>query len=126
MHGYLSFHVVRFSSVISLINLVYLAVRPGVTAGKAAGMEVVAVPSIPKQSHLYTSADEVINSLLDLQPEKWGLPRFQDCKPLSTFVSTTLSLFYLYQPFSIDLLIYFCRGRGYFANRILVHWWTCH
>jgi HAD superfamily hydrolase (TIGR01509 family) len=51
---------------------------PGVTAGKAAGMEVVAVPSIPKQSHLYTSADEVINSLLDLQPEKWGLPRFQD------------------------------------------------
>ncbi|GMY37228.1 bifunctional riboflavin kinase/FMN phosphatase [Fagus crenata] len=51
---------------------------PGVTAGKAAGMEVVAVPSIPKQCHLYTSADEVINSLLDLQPEKWGLPRFQD------------------------------------------------
>ncbi|BBN67830.1 riboflavin kinase/FMN hydrolase [Prunus dulcis] len=51
---------------------------PGVTAGKAAGMEVVAVPSIPKQSHLYTSADEVINSLLDLQPEKWGLPPFQD------------------------------------------------
>lgn len=41
-------------------------------------MEVVAVPSIPKQSHLYTSADEVINSLLDLQPEKWGLPPFQD------------------------------------------------
>ncbi|KAJ0082473.1 hypothetical protein Patl1_10884 [Pistacia atlantica] len=51
---------------------------PGVTAGKAAGMEVVAVPSIPKQSHLYTSADEIINSLLDLQPEKWGLPQFQD------------------------------------------------
>lgn len=51
---------------------------PGITAGKAAGMEVVAVPSIPKQSHLYASADEVINSLLDLQPEKWGLPAFQD------------------------------------------------
>ncbi|XP_021808541.1 bifunctional riboflavin kinase/FMN phosphatase-like [Prunus avium] len=51
---------------------------PGVTAGKAAGMEVVAVPSIPKQAHLYTSADEVINSLLDLRPEKWGLPPFQD------------------------------------------------
>ncbi|KAH1066021.1 hypothetical protein J1N35_031008 [Gossypium stocksii] len=51
---------------------------PGVTAGKAAGMEVVAVPSVPKQAHLYTSADEVINSLLDLQPEKWGLPPFQD------------------------------------------------
>ncbi|KAE7995576.1 hypothetical protein FH972_000356 [Carpinus fangiana] len=51
---------------------------PGVTAGKAAEMEVVAVPSIPKQSDLYTSADEVINSLLDLRPEKWGLPPFQD------------------------------------------------
>lgn len=51
---------------------------PGVTAGKAAGMEVVAVPSVPKQAHLYTIADEVINSLLDLQPEKWGLPPFQD------------------------------------------------
>ncbi|XP_058197895.1 bifunctional riboflavin kinase/FMN phosphatase [Rhododendron vialii] len=51
---------------------------PGVTAGKAAGMEVVAVPSLPKQSHVYTSADEVINSLLDLRPEKWGLPPFED------------------------------------------------
>ncbi|CAA0835984.1 Bifunctional riboflavin kinase/FMN phosphatase [Striga hermonthica] len=51
---------------------------PGVTAGKAAGMEVVAVPSLPKQSHLFTSADEVVNSLLDLQPENWGLPAFDD------------------------------------------------
>lgn len=51
---------------------------PGVTAGKAAGMEVVAVPSLPKQNHLYNSADEVINSLLDLRPEQWGLPPFQD------------------------------------------------
>ncbi|KAL3377376.1 hypothetical protein AABB24_003666 [Solanum stoloniferum] len=41
-------------------------------------MAVVAVPSLAKQSHLYTSADEVINSLLDLQLEKWGLPAFQD------------------------------------------------
>lgn len=68
-------------------------------------MEVVAVPSIPKQSHLYTSADEVINSLLDLKPEKWGLPPFQDCKRLSTFVSTMLSQFYMYQPFLTELLI---------------------
>lgn len=51
---------------------------PGVTAGKAAGMEVVAVPSIPKQTHLYESADDILNSLLDLQPEKWGLPPFKD------------------------------------------------
>lgn len=31
---------------------------PGVTAGKAADMAVVAVPSLPKQSHLYLAADE--------------------------------------------------------------------
>jgi len=54
--------------------------RPGITAGKAAGMKVVAVPSVPKQSHLYTLADEVINSLFDLRPEQWGLPPFEDCK----------------------------------------------
>ncbi|OWM85210.1 hypothetical protein CDL15_Pgr027997 [Punica granatum] len=35
---------------------------PGVTAGKAAGMEVVAVPYLPKQSHLYTSADDDYSS----------------------------------------------------------------
>ncbi|KAK9714762.1 hypothetical protein RND81_06G118000 [Saponaria officinalis] len=51
---------------------------PGVTAGKAAGMAVVAVPSIPKQSHLFTMADEVINSLFDLRPELWCLPPFDD------------------------------------------------
>uniref|UniRef100_A0A2P2M3T7 riboflavin kinase n=2 Tax=Rhizophora mucronata TaxID=61149 RepID=A0A2P2M3T7_RHIMU len=51
---------------------------PGVTGGKAAGMGVVAVPSLPKQSHLYMAADEVINSLLDLRPEMWGLPPFED------------------------------------------------
>ncbi|GAB4826864.1 hypothetical protein Ancab_033743 [Ancistrocladus abbreviatus] len=51
---------------------------PGVIAGKAAGMQVVAVPSLPKQSHLYTTADEIIDSLFDLQPEKWGLPPFED------------------------------------------------
>ncbi|KAF5184123.1 Bifunctional riboflavin kinase/FMN phosphatase-like [Thalictrum thalictroides] len=51
---------------------------PGIVAGKAAGMSVLAVPSLPKQTELYTSADEVINSLLDLLPEKWGLPPFLD------------------------------------------------
>ncbi|KAJ3682415.1 hypothetical protein LUZ60_014988 [Juncus effusus] len=50
----------------------------GVTAGKAAGMEVIAVPSIPKQVDKFDSASEVLNSLLDLQPEKWGLPAFED------------------------------------------------
>ena len=47
--------------------------RPGVSGGKAAGMEVVAVPSLPKQSHLHAVANEVINSLLSSQLEKLGL-----------------------------------------------------
>ncbi|GAV77899.1 LOW QUALITY PROTEIN: Flavokinase domain-containing protein/HAD_2 domain-containing protein, partial [Cephalotus follicularis] len=51
---------------------------PGVMGGKAAEMEVVVVPSLLNATHLYTSADEMINSLLDLRPEKWGLPPFQD------------------------------------------------
>jgi len=53
-------------------------------AGKAAGMEVIAVPSLPKQASLYSQADEVINSLLDLHPEKWGLPPFEDCMLLGS------------------------------------------
>ncbi|KAL6562181.1 hypothetical protein OROGR_003188 [Orobanche gracilis] len=51
---------------------------PGVTASKAAGMQVVAVPSVPKQSHVFTSAHEVANSILDLQLEKWGLLAFDE------------------------------------------------
>jgi len=69
---------------------VFVYVRPGVTGGKAAGMEVVAVPSIPKQTHLYIAADEVINSLLDLQPELWGLPPFDDCKSLKTWINVAV------------------------------------
>lgn len=75
----LIFFLVSYVKVLCLINYASHN-RPGVAAGKAAGMEVVAVPYLPKQSHLYVSADEVINSLLDFRPEKWGLPPFQDCK----------------------------------------------
>lgn len=72
-------------------------IRTGVMAGKAAGMGVVAVPSMRKQAPLFNIADEVINSLLDLQPEKWGLPPFQDCIPLEPKIIfySSISLFYL-------------------------------
>jgi hypothetical protein len=53
--------------------------RQGVLAGKAAGMHVIAVPSIPKSTTEFGAADEVINSLLDLRLEKWGLTPFVDC-----------------------------------------------
>ena len=48
-------------------------------AGKAAGMHVIAVPSIPKSTAEFGAADQVINSLLDLRLEKRGLPPFVDC-----------------------------------------------
>lgn len=51
----------------------------GVKAGKAAGMDVTAVPSISVETDAYSTADSVIHSLLDFQPELWGLPPFGDC-----------------------------------------------
>ncbi|XP_077228209.1 bifunctional riboflavin kinase/FMN phosphatase-like [Tasmannia lanceolata] len=50
----------------------------GVTAAKAAGMKVVAVPSLPTQTHRYSTANSVLHSLLEFQPEIWGLPPFED------------------------------------------------
>lgn len=66
----------------SPIIMIFISNRPGVRAAKAAGMEVVAVPSIPKQAHLYTEADTVLSNLFDLRPEHWGLPPFDDCNYL--------------------------------------------
>lgn len=112
-----------FSCVNSLCKFGFL--RPGVTAGKAAQMEVVVVPSLPKQSHLYTSADEVINSLLDLRPEKWGLPPFQDCKILYLCFNKVWSVSLCIGHF-MSLLICYCRDRRYSAGGTLVYWWSCH
>ncbi|KAG6547509.1 hypothetical protein Mapa_010957 [Marchantia paleacea] len=52
----------------------------GVTAAKAAHMQVVAVPSLATKSArlLYSAADQILSSLLDLRPETWGLPPFED------------------------------------------------
>ncbi|KAG0613691.1 hypothetical protein M758_6G122300 [Ceratodon purpureus] len=52
----------------------------GVLAGKASGMQVVAVPSMPSKDArpLYSSADSILSSLLDFQPEVWGLPPLND------------------------------------------------
>ncbi|XP_071691299.1 bifunctional riboflavin kinase/FMN phosphatase-like isoform X2 [Rutidosis leptorrhynchoides] len=50
----------------------------GIIAGKAANMQVVAVPSIQIESDEFSIADYVIHSLLDFQPELWGLPPFDD------------------------------------------------
>ena len=54
-------------------------------AGKAAGMQVVAVPSMPSKDvrPLYSSADVIYSSLLDFQPEVWGLPPLNDRNSLT-------------------------------------------
>ncbi|KAL4573235.1 hypothetical protein LXL04_020034 [Taraxacum kok-saghyz] len=50
----------------------------GIKAGKAAKMQVVAVPSIQSESDQYSIADYIIHSFLDFKPELWGLPPFDD------------------------------------------------
>ncbi|KAJ4975336.1 hypothetical protein NE237_000442 [Protea cynaroides] len=51
---------------------------PGVMAAKAAGMKVVAVPSLQTQADRYSIATSVLHSLLEFQPDLWGLPPFDD------------------------------------------------
>ncbi|MQM06220.1 hypothetical protein Taro_039041 [Colocasia esculenta] len=50
----------------------------GVAAAKAAGMHVVAVPSLPGQTERYAVATCVLHTLLEFQPDIWGLPAFDD------------------------------------------------
>ncbi|CAI5462035.1 unnamed protein product, partial [Closterium sp. Yama58-4] len=60
--------------------LVFEDAPAGVEAARAAGMYVVAVPSLPQKAAraLYSSAHQILASLLDFQPAEWGLPPFTD------------------------------------------------
>ncbi|KAF6142980.1 hypothetical protein GIB67_014547 [Kingdonia uniflora] len=50
----------------------------GVIVMKAPGIKAVAVPSIQTQANCYSVEDFVLHSLLEFQPEPWGLPSFED------------------------------------------------
>ena len=56
---------------------------------------MVAVPSVQSELDEFLIADYVIHSFLDFQPERWGLPPFNDCTfpdkchhPMSLFNGT--------------------------------------
>lgn len=46
----------------------------GITAAKAAGMFAIAVPDAAMAPEKYLHADDKLVSLLDFQPQQWGLP----------------------------------------------------
>lgn len=48
----------------------------GVAAARAAGMAVVAVPELPEFADQYTEADQVLPSIADFEPQRWGLPAY--------------------------------------------------
>jgi hypothetical protein len=56
--------------------MVFLSV--GVKGAKASGAKAVAVPSLQSQRKHYNIADIILYSLLDFDPELWGLPPFED------------------------------------------------
>eukprot|EP00252_Welwitschia_mirabilis_P026447 TRINITY_DN868_c0_g1_i1.p1 TRINITY_DN868_c0_g1~~TRINITY_DN868_c0_g1_i1.p1 ORF type:complete len:235 (+),score=58.26 TRINITY_DN868_c0_g1_i1:224-928(+) len=58
--------------------LVFEDAPTGVAAAKNAGMPVVMVPDPRLDRSLCAEADQVLDSLMDFQPDKWGLPPFTD------------------------------------------------
>lgn len=65
-------------SLISSKQIVLLHCRVGVRGAKDAGAKVVAVPSLQGQDENYSIANCLLHTLLEFQPELWGLPAFED------------------------------------------------
>ncbi|KAF3962486.1 hypothetical protein ACB098_01G347900 [Castanea mollissima] len=57
--------------------LVFEDAPSGVNAAKNAGMSVVMVPDPRLDSSYHAIADQVLSSLLDFNPDDWGLPPFE-------------------------------------------------
>ncbi|XP_028775356.1 (DL)-glycerol-3-phosphatase 2 [Neltuma alba] len=58
--------------------LVFEDAPSGVLAAKNAGMSVVMVPDPRLDKSFHDTADQVLNTLLDFNPNDWGLPPFED------------------------------------------------
>ncbi|XP_059636276.1 (DL)-glycerol-3-phosphatase 2 [Cornus florida] len=58
--------------------LVFEDAPSGVLAAKNAGMSVVMVPDPRLDISFHETADQVLSSLLDFNPNDWGLPPFED------------------------------------------------
>ncbi|GAV59582.1 HAD_2 domain-containing protein [Cephalotus follicularis] len=58
--------------------LVFEDAPSGVLAAKNAKMSVVMVPDPRLDSSYHDTADQVLSSLLDFNPQQWGLPPFED------------------------------------------------
>ncbi len=58
--------------------LVFEDAPSGVKAAHAAGMSVVAVPDPNLDDGAFSSADEILRSLEEFNPVRWGLPPFAD------------------------------------------------
>jgi pseudouridine-5'-monophosphatase len=56
--------------------LVFEDALAGVSAARAAGMSVIAVPASDMDKSLYQEADQILNSLSEFEPELWELPKF--------------------------------------------------
>ena len=65
--------------------LVFEDTPHGVSAAKAAGCCCVAVPSLRREKFdMYKGADRVYHSLLDVELEDFGLPKFEDWRDVET------------------------------------------
>ena len=65
--------------------LVFEDTPHGVSAAKAAGCCCVAVPSLRREKFdMYKGADRVYHSLMDIELEDFGLPKFEDWKEVKT------------------------------------------
>ncbi|XP_073024964.1 bifunctional riboflavin kinase/FMN phosphatase-like isoform X1 [Primulina eburnea] len=83
----------------------------GVKAGKSAKMKVVAVPSLQIGTDTFSVADSILHSLLEFQPELWGLPQFEDwvgktlpIEPINLSGIFTDGLFHAYADNSLTVL----------------------